>query len=108
MLALVAILTALFLLLLGGLPAGMWWWVGAMSVGTLLVFGHDKMAALRHDRRVPERMLLFLAMLGGAPGIAAGEFLFYHKTLKTSFNLPFLVILSLQCLVFVVIRLCCF
>jgi uncharacterized membrane protein YsdA (DUF1294 family) len=47
---------------------------------TMLVFGLDKRRALRAGWRIPERVLLFLALLGGAPGAKLGQWVFRHKT----------------------------
>lgn len=42
--------------------------------------GADKYAAKRQWRRVPERRLLTLALLGGGPGLWCGMLCFRHKT----------------------------
>lgn len=65
---------------------------GIVSVITFIVYGIDKAKAKAngegsHKRRVPERILLLLAFLGGAPGAAAGMLTFHHKTKKPKFGI---------------------
>ena len=42
--------------------------LGVLNLATFLVFGWDKLAAVRGQSRIPERLLLVLAALGGSPG----------------------------------------
>ncbi|RME95251.1 MAG: DUF1294 domain-containing protein [Verrucomicrobia bacterium] len=78
--------------LLGGLAwcAGWPWlpaWIGSLSLTTLAAFGIDKRQARRAGRRrVPEKELLLLALLGGSPGAFAAMSLFRHKSIKRSFR----------------------
>lgn len=58
----------------------------------LLLHGIDKQRAQNMGRRIPERVLLSIAMLGGWPGNALGRHLFRHKTLKFGFRLASLMI----------------
>lgn len=63
-------------------------WFLITSALTLFLFARDKSrAARRTGRRVPERTLLWLALLGGTPGVYAGRWLFRHKTRKQPFVL---------------------
>jgi uncharacterized membrane protein YsdA (DUF1294 family) len=61
-----------------------WTFLGVNAVA-LAAFLVDKSLARRRARRVPERTLLFLALLGGFAGGAAGIVLFRHKTRKKGF-----------------------
>jgi uncharacterized membrane protein YsdA (DUF1294 family) len=61
------------------------WTVAALSALALLAFGWDKACAVRGARRVPERGLLGLAVLGGWPGAWCGVLAFRHKTRKPLF-----------------------
>ena len=52
---------------------------------TFLTYGYDKLQAIRGGRRVPERTLLMLALIGGALGGWAGMLIWRHKTNHASF-----------------------
>ena len=58
-----------------------------VSLLTFLVWGWDKTAAINGSWRIPERTLLTMVILGGAPGGALGMLTFRHKTRKTHFKL---------------------
>ncbi|MGH1557474.1 DUF1294 domain-containing protein [Caulobacter segnis] len=58
----------------------------AINALTVVAFASDKRRAVSGDRRVPERTLLGLAALGGAPGAFAARQLFRHKTRKEPFR----------------------
>ena len=47
---------------------------------TFLVFGLDKLLAVKHCRRIPEATLLTLSFLTGSVGAMLGMALFRHKT----------------------------
>lgn len=83
----------LFGLLAGGGAVG-WWGVGLSPVGSWLVavnltavaiYGYDKMVAIHGGWRVPEKVLLGLALGGGILGALLGMVLFRHKTSKPEF-----------------------
>ncbi len=50
-----------------------------------VVCAADKRAAIRHNRRVSERTLFLLALVGGAIGIWLSMLFFRHKTRKLRF-----------------------
>jgi uncharacterized membrane protein YsdA (DUF1294 family) len=62
-------------------------WLATVSIITFVVYGYDKAQAKRNGRRVPEKHLHWLALLGGFPGGWLGRFLFRHKTRKGMFLL---------------------
>jgi uncharacterized membrane protein YsdA (DUF1294 family) len=68
-----------------------WMWVaGAYAVASILtffVYGFDKRRAVRGGRRVPERTLHGLELLGGWPGALLGQAVFRHKRRKLSYML---------------------
>ena len=71
----------------------MWWaWWLALNAVTVLVYGYDKAIAGGTRRRVPERTLLALALLGASPGALLAMGLFRHKTAKVSFRRSMMVI----------------
>ena len=61
--------------------------LAALNLLTLLVFGWDKWQARRGGRRVPERTLLLLALMGGSMGAWLGMQWWHHKTLHARFRL---------------------
>lgn len=78
----------------------------AINLVTLFVFGADKLSAVsgawpalpgqRRSKRVSERALLVLALLGGSPGAILAMKLFRHKTIKPIFQLLLAGILLFQ------------
>lgn len=50
-----------------------------------MTFGLDKVAAVRGERRIPEKNLLVLTLLGGVGAMSACS-LFRHKTRKQPFR----------------------
>ncbi|EEE36178.1 hypothetical protein RKLH11_11 [Rhodobacteraceae bacterium KLH11] len=71
-------------------------YVWAINLLTLLAFGWDKMNARRKRRRVPEKRLLWLAMLGGSPAALLGRWIFGHKTRKRGFSIWLYSIVGIQ------------
>lgn len=68
----------------------------AINALTLLAFGWDKLRANRRKRRIPEKWLLRLALLGGSPGALLGRWIFRHKTRKKRLSTLLYCIASLQ------------
>lgn len=71
-------------------------WLLAVNVVALLAYGYDKGIAGGDRTRVPEAVLLGLALIGGTLGAFAGMVLFRHKTSKPAFLTPFALIVVLQ------------
>lgn len=61
------------------------YYYAAFTVVTFLAWGWDKLCAVRHSWRVPERWLIGLALTGGAYGALAGMLTFRHKIRKFYF-----------------------
>ncbi|MGK0357969.1 MAG: uncharacterized membrane protein YsdA (DUF1294 family) [Bradymonadia bacterium] len=57
----------------------------ALSLITAAVFGKDKRAAIKGQRRTPERTLHWLSLVGGWPGALIAMQLFRHKRRKRPF-----------------------
>ncbi len=52
-----------------------------------VLYGIDKKRAIRNEYRISERVLLWIARLGGAIGSWMGIKLFRHKTKHTKFRI---------------------
>ena len=51
-----------------------------VNVVAFAVYGADKRRAKKDQRRVPEKTLFLLAIIGGSVGALAGMYTFRHKT----------------------------
>ena len=73
-----------------------------VTVATFTVYGWDKLCAKRGMWRVPEKILLLLAFLGGSVGAMVGMAIFRHKTLhlKFRYGVPLILILQLIGLIY--------
>jgi uncharacterized membrane protein YsdA (DUF1294 family) len=73
-------------------------WLLAINITTLLVYRYDKSIAGRSETRVPEIILLGLALLGGSPAayFAMYHFRRRHKTQSPGFLLAYWSIVALQ------------
>jgi uncharacterized membrane protein YsdA (DUF1294 family) len=78
-----------------------WAWLLAINLVAFLTYGYDKMIAGSQVTRVPEAVLLLLAVFGGFVGAALGMWIFRHKTRKTGFQVRFVVAVVLG-IIFVV------
>lgn len=58
-----------------------------MSVVAFCAMGVDKRRAQQNAWRIPERTLLLMATLLGAPGAYAGMMVFRHKTMHARFRI---------------------
>lgn len=74
------------------------WYVAVINIVTFVVFLTDKIYAKRQMWRVPERTLMFLALIGGSVGALMAMQIFRHKTKHTKFMVGIPLILSLQLL----------
>jgi uncharacterized membrane protein YsdA (DUF1294 family) len=68
----------------------------ALNISALLFMSIDKAAARRGSFRIPEKLLLLMATLGGTIGIFLGSQLLKHKKSKSSFYLMLFIIFGLQ------------
>lgn len=73
-----------------------------VNIAAFVVYGWDKICAKRGMWRVPEKILLLLALLGGSVGAMAGMAIFRHKTLhlKFRYGVPLIMILQLIGLIY--------
>ena len=73
-----------------------------ISASTFAVYGWDKLCAKRGVWRMPEKILLLIALFGGSLGALAAMVLFRHKTLhlKFKYGVPLLLILQIAGLIY--------
>lgn len=71
----------------------------AINVIAFVMYGFDKWMAAANTWRVSEKMLWFVALIGGSAGALFGMKTFRHKTRKTSFQLVLFGILLVQAIV---------
>jgi uncharacterized membrane protein YsdA (DUF1294 family) len=68
-----------------------------INIITFGFFGFDKMRSEIADaRRIREKTLWFLALIGGSAGALLGMHFFRHKTKKLSFQAVLAIILAMQ------------
>ena len=70
-----------------------------INLAAFIVYGIDKRKAEKNKWRIPEIVLIMLAMLGGSVGALGGMLAFHHKTKKPLFVIGVPVILLLQIVV---------
>ena len=78
------------------------WYLVAINLVALLVYGWDKLCAKKQWWRVPELTLLALAAVGGSIGAWVAMRFFRHKTLhlKFKYGVPLILVLQIAGLVY--------
>lgn len=81
----------------------LWLYLIFMNAAAFAAFGIDKLAAVRHWRRIRESSLLELAFFGGSAGALTAMYLFRHKIRKSRFRIgiPLMLILQIAVWIFV-------
>jgi len=74
--------------------------INALSLALMLA---DKKKARKNCWRIPERVLIGVAILGGSLGAMIGMNLFRHKTLRPKFSIGLPVIFAVQAVLLVVL-----
>ena len=75
-------------------------WIGITSLTAFFLYGSDKYRAKKNRYRIPEKVLLGIAVVGGSLGAMAGMQIFRHKTKKLKFLLGVPLCLLLNALIF--------
>ncbi len=70
----------------------------------IIIMASDKSKAKHHAFRIPERVLFFVAIIGGSIGTWAGMYLFRHKTKHWYFVIGMPAILALQIALICILR----
>ena len=72
---------------------------------TFIVYGIDKLKAKKGKWRIPESILLLLALMGGSVGAWLGIKVWHHKTLhkKFKYGVPFIFILQIALCIYLFI-----
>lgn len=70
-----------------------------INVITFFVYGLDKLKAKKQAWRIPEAVLLMLAVIGGSIGALIGMKVWHHKTLHNKFRFGVPIILILQIII---------
>ena len=82
------------------------YYLAAVNILLCALMGTDKLLAKLQKRRIPEKALFALAILGGALGGMVGMYSFHHKTLHKSFAIgfPLLTIIQIAAVAYLVIK----
>jgi uncharacterized membrane protein YsdA (DUF1294 family) len=91
----IAVILSVFLILQSSLDPLAAWLI-AINLTAFVIYGYDKFVARQGYARVPEKVLLALAAVGGTIGAFAGMQIFRHKTAKVEFRRWFWIIVALQ------------
>ena len=75
--------------------------LGAVSLAAVIATVCDKIWAIRHQWRVPEKWLLILSALGGSAAMYITMLLIRHKTRHIKFMLGIPIIMLFQAVVLV-------
>lgn len=78
----------------------LYWYLLIINVLAFVCYGLDKLKAKRNARRISERSLLLLAVVGGSLGAWFGMLVWRHKTKHAIFKFGVPIILLLQIAVY--------
>lgn len=73
-----------------------------LSIIGFIIMGYDKSAAKKQKRRIAERTLFLIAVVGGALGVYLGMQYFRHKTKHWYFKygIPVLIVLQIFIIIY--------
>ena len=77
-----------------------------INLFTFYLYGSDKRKAKKGNFRIPEKVLLLFAFVGGSIGAFVGMRVFRHKTKHWKFKIlvPFFLIMQIAILVYLCIK----
>ncbi len=67
-----------------------------VNIAAFCLYGIDKYAAIKQKQRIPNRVLLLIAVFGGSLGALAGMYTFRHKTKKWYYTITVPALLLIQ------------
>lgn len=62
-------------------------WLILINIITFVIYALDKYKAVHHLWRIPEKTLIFLAVIGGSPAALLAMYTIRHKTRHIKFTL---------------------
>ena len=75
-----------------------------INIITFLSLGYDKLQAKAGGRRIPEKTLLLMGILGGAIGGLLGMQVFRHKTRHSNFWIIYILAAAVQVLLVILLK----
>lgn len=81
-------------------------WIGVISAVSVILTVYDKIAAKTGNRRIAEKTLMLLGLLGGAAAMLITMLIIHHKTRHAKFmiGLPVELILHIGIILAVALR----
>ena len=70
-----------------------------INIVSFIIYGIDKLLAIKQLSRISETTLLTLSLIGGSIGSLLGMIIFHHKTKKIKFIILNPIILILQIII---------
>ena len=88
------------------LAAALLIYLAAVNLIAFAVYGADKRRAKKERRRVPEKTLFLLALIGGSVGAWAGMYTFRHKTRHWYFvwGIPAILVIQIALAVWLTVQ----
>ncbi|MDW7650044.1 MAG: DUF1294 domain-containing protein [Bacillota bacterium] len=82
------------------------WAFVIFNVFTFVLMAYDKRISPGNKRRIPERLMIILAVLGGSAGVWFGMKVFRHKTKhpRFAYGIPLIIALQVLLLLYVSLR----
>ena len=78
------------------------YYIAIINILTFIIYGLDKLFAIKNLSRVSENTLLLLSFVGGSIGAYIGMKFFHHKTNKKKFTIlvPLMIIIHVVLLLY--------
>ena len=71
-----------------------------VNIASFIIYGTDKLLAIKQQSRISETALLTLSLIGGSIGALLGMIIFHHKTKKIKFIILNPLFLIIQIFIF--------